>query len=132
MDAGVQVAPVVRNEAEIAARRELVQKTEEAAKVAREKARELLLSVLDDKQRKELDTLRYFTVMSEKSKRIYRINTGMGVSRNIDEVNEKGVVIKRLCAHHSDYQIPDWDHFVSQKLMLEHAEEDFRKIANFS
>lgn len=124
------------------------QKAEQAAQAERErlererlakaqelvlaKAKALLNSVLTAEQQAEVAAHRYFTVISKASQRRYRVRVDGGPSRNIIEVDAQGKAVRRLCAHTYAKGVIGDDHFVVQKLMLEHAEDEVLKVANFS
>ena len=96
---------------------------------ARERAAKLLQEQLTPKQREELAAKGFFSleVLSATGKRIYRINRGR--SRNVQEVDQNGKILKTLCAHPM-IQCPDEDTMLTQKLMLEACEPEFLKVAN--
>lgn len=132
--------PVQETAAEIAARAEqyrireaeLRKEAEEQAELAKEaeaRAEQLLTEHLNAEQREQFQRERRFTVISKDGQRRYRINTGY--SRNIERIDEAGKRLKTLCAHPKE-QLPDYDHMLAQKLMLEHSEDEFLQIANVS
>lgn len=95
------------------------------------RARKLLREHLTDVEHQQLAEEGYFEIESESGRR-YRIYQGF--SRNIVEIDpETGLAVARLCAH-GGYasKMPTEDHMLAQKLMLQAAEKDFRKIANIS
>ncbi len=98
-------------------------------KIAEEKALQLLLENLEENQAEIFKRTGAIPVVA-KSGRKYSIRKG--TSGNVDELNEKDAVWKRLCFHPADYNIPVYDVMLAQKLMLENCEEEARKIANFS
>ena len=100
-------------------------KRQEAA-AADERAEQLLRAFLSPEQRKHLDEMSAFLVQSE-SERVYRIKRGR--SRNIEELDENGKIVARLCAHPSEL-VPDPDTMLAQKIMLESNEDEFLRIAN--
>lgn len=95
---------------------------------ARQRSRELLLEHLTDAQRETFEKNQWFVVQGGKSKKEYRIRTSSGYTGNIDEMRSDKVVA-RWCFHAS-YEIPEYDHYLSQKIALELDEERFLKIAN--
>jgi hypothetical protein len=108
------------------ARLEEERKLEEARrKAAKDKARKLLLEALDETQREEFNSKRFFHVTSKTGKR-YRLE--YGVCGNIKEVDERGAVQTILCAHPKN--VPCEDSLFSQKLALENDENTIRKVAN--
>lgn len=118
-------------EAERARQREAKAKEEyekaQAARIAAEaRARELLLSVLSDQQREEYERTKAFRVKAADGKE-YRLKHGW--AGNVEELDEFGKAIARLCIHPSA-AIPEADNLVAQKLMIETDPESFRRIAN--
>ena len=95
---------------------------------ARKKAEALLKANLNKAQRKQFKKDKYFTVYGGKTKRRYHIREG--TISNITECDENGILKRRLCAHPLD--VPVHDTMLAQKLMLEHDEETFLRVANFS
>lgn len=96
---------------------------------ANARAELLLKENLDAKQLQELAGTDRFTVISKDGTRHYRIFRGR--SRNIERIDALGRRMHTLCAHPVD-DVPDADTMLTQKLMLEHCEEDFLKVANRS
>lgn len=88
-------------------------------------AEELLLSCLNDVQKKSLEENGYFELIS-KNGNIYRIWRGR--SNNVIKM-EEGKCVTRLCAHPREY-VPNSDTMLAQALMLQYAEEQFLSIAN--
>ena len=70
-----------------------------------------------------------FIMVSVNSGNRYKINKGR--VRNIEQVDAEGKRLRFLCVHPKD-NVPNYDTMLSQKLMLEHCEDEVRKIANFS
>jgi len=93
---------------------------------AKEKAEELLLSLLDENQREDLKENNSFVILSELEKR-YRIRRGRVM--NVTELDEQNKRIASYCAH-PFMSVPDADTMVSQLLMLQHNEQEFLSIAN--
>jgi hypothetical protein len=107
-------------------------RTQASRNEALDRAEKLLHKVLNPKQREELKEKNFFTLETfSKSgeRRLYRIRRGR--SGNVEQVDEAGNRIKRLCAHPIE-AVPDADTMVGQKLWLEGAEEEFLRIANHS
>lgn len=99
-------------------------KRERAAASAR--ARELLFDNLTDQQRSDLKRDGFFFVPSKKAGRKYRLRKGR--AGNVDVIqNER--ILHRLCAHPQLY-VPDDDTRLAQKLMIEHQEDEFLRLAN--
>ncbi len=100
--------------------------------LAERRAEKLLQETLSAKQREELASKGFFTletIAKSGERRIYRIKRGR--TANVEQVDEQGNRIKRLCAHPTAI-VPDADTMVAQKLMLESQEEEFLRIANHS
>ncbi len=108
---------------------ELAKEKESQGRTAEEKALQLLLENLTENQAEIFKVTGAIPIESP-SGRKYKINKG--ASRNIEEIDEKGIRKAHLCFHPCDYAIPVHDVMLAQKLMLEVCEEDARKIANFS
>lgn len=99
----------------------------EAKRAAAEKRAGVLLeSVLSPQECKRLADSGYFIVRGRSGCR-YRIRRGR--SGNIDVVDKEGFITARLCAH-PVLHVPDSDTMLAQKLMLEHDEAAFLKVAN--
>lgn len=138
-----------RSEVELAAeraRREELQRKyekERAARIAAErKAHELLMACLTPAQRREYQEHRRFTVKLRNGN-VYQI--WKGFQGNVlrvepDAVKQQGRnprALERLCVHgYSDTILggwmPDEDHMLGQKLLLEADEATFRRTANIS
>jgi len=104
---------------------EETKKREEIARLANEKAEELLRSLLTEEQIKKLETEDWFpVVVNDKEYRIERGSRGNVV--RIDKHKKY-----RYCIHPTEL-VPDADTMIAQKLMLESNEEQFLKIANRS
>lgn len=104
---------------------QLAKEREERVK-AEARARELLLSVLRHEQREQFERDGHFLVTGRSGRR-YRLRPGRVA--NVDVIDRAGRVTHRLCAHPAPL-IPDCDTLVAQKLMLEHDDEAFTRIAN--
>lgn len=99
---------------------------------ARERAEKLLQEALSAEQRAQLADKGYFelvTLSTGGARRRYRIKRGQ--AGNIQQLDESGRVLKRLCAHPREV-VPDADAMLAQKLWLEAREEEFLRIANHS
>lgn len=101
---------------------------EEKRGVASKRARELLIGTLSPEQRETFTKNGWFVVEGGKSKKKYRIQ-GRGYQGNIDVLDARNNVQYRLCVHCS-HDLPLEDHLLSQKTMLELAEDDIIKLAN--
>lgn len=99
--------------------------------LARDRAQRILQENLTDAQREELAQNGHFTltVHAGEERRLYRIKRGR--SRNVQQVDDNGRVLKTLCAH-PGIACPDEDTMLAQKLMLETQEREFLRIANHS
>lgn len=95
-------------------------------KVAAELAEELLKEHLDDDQRQEFERSRIFHVIGQTGKR-YRVKCAR--SGNVEELDDKGQAVNRFCIHPVEL-VPDQDTLLAQKLLLQHDEAEFRRIAN--
>lgn len=113
---------IAAREAQRAARVQAEQKRSEAA----ERARELLLKHLTPEQRETYVSNGWFVVEGGRSKKRYRIHTRT-YAGNIDVLDGDKTEV-RLCCHCAD-AIPQHDHHLAQKLMLEAAEDDFLRAA---
>ncbi|HSE44787.1 MAG TPA: hypothetical protein VLA89_05615 [Gemmatimonadales bacterium] len=94
---------------------------------AREKAEVLLRSCLTPEQVAELEQHKRFLV-SVASGRRYQIRRGQ--AGNVIEIDKAGKPIARFCIHGSEE--PEGDTMLAQKLLLEHDEAAFLRIANKS
>lgn len=102
------------------------------AREARKTAQQLLEDNLTVEQREELRKHRYFTVHGQGHEpRRYLVKAGKGRHGNIVEVDEAGRELRDLCASPRG-NIPEGDYLLGQKLWLENAEEEFRRVANFT
>jgi hypothetical protein len=102
------------------------QREREAAVV---KAKALLASLLDEKQREQLERHRFFEFVSQTGR---KMRMKHGHSRNIDELGDDGRRVRTLCAHPGQYDLVDEDHMVAQLLTLQHDEAAFLRVANAS
>lgn len=109
--------------------------TEEEARQARERefaqdraawrARELLLRNLSPRQREEFETLHRFTVVT---RRKHRYVIGNCRNQNVVRVNRRGKPMRVYCLSVLG-GVPTEDALLGQKLMLEHDEPHFLKVA---
>ncbi len=118
--------PMRAAEAQEEMHRLAVEKARTQQKEAEDRAEKLLLENLSLQQQLDYRERNYF-VINGKSGRRYRIRRAR--SGNIDVIDKKGRVEHRLCAHPNEW-VPDPDTNLAQKLMLEHDEEGFHRIAN--
>ena len=119
-------------QAEAAARAERRRVESEQAQArqqeATRKARALLDSFLSEQQRQQLQRQQFFEVIARGSRTRYRIHAG--AHGNIERLDSRGRVVAKLCCHVKDHSLPDEDHMLIQRLMLEHNEDEFVKTAN--
>jgi hypothetical protein len=96
------------------------------------KARELLLEQLTPEQRASFEQHDWFLVRGQ-SGRHYRIRDDGHVVANIEVVERDLLghdrVLHRLCGHIGEH-VPQADHLLAQKLMLEADEDAFLRLAN--
>jgi len=103
------------------------QKERDAAKQqARFRAKKILAEHLTGVQKQTLEKEGYFDVqVVGRNFRIYNDR----YQHNVFELDDQGKKIREFCAHTS-HACPQEDHSLAQKLMLEHALENFQEIAN--
>lgn len=90
------------------------------------RAEELLLANLSYAQKNEYKQTQSFTVIGTKDRR-FRVRKGR--VGNVDVIDARGIIVDRLCAHPSD-GVPDCDTMLAQKLVLEHDDDFFMRVAN--
>ena len=110
---------------------ELYAQRAEAARIATERSRQLLLSHLTKQQRQTFESNLWFVVEGGRSKQRYRIH-GNSYSGNIhvlqrDLLGDRAT--HRLCCHCAD-GVPLYDHLLAQKLHLQYDEDAFLRMAN--
>lgn len=94
---------------------------------APERARELFEAQLTSQQREDYQQFGYIDIVGSEGHR-YRIFTNMGVSGNVLwESETSGMWRGGLCAYYPE--VPTYDTFLGQKLMLETDEQKFLKKA---
>jgi hypothetical protein len=101
---------------------------ERAAAAAR--AEILLTESLTAAQAAELQQTNAFhltTIAADGTRRRYRIRRGR--AGNVDQLDDAGRVLKRLCIHPT-LAVPDADTMLAQKLLLETDEATFLRVAN--
>lgn len=128
---GISAEQMVAREQQQAARRDEAIRAEGEKALARKRAQTLLRENLDPAQREELATKGHFTitVLEGDARRTYRIKKGR--SRNVQQIDDSGRVLKTLCAHPL-IACPDEDTMLVQKLWLETREHEFLQVANHS
>jgi hypothetical protein len=97
---------------------------------AKKRARELLIEHLTPAQKRTFAKNDWFVVEGGKSKTRYRISAKNSLVANIDVMTVDGKITHRLCGHCDPGKLPLHDHLLAQKMMLEHAEDEFLKLAN--
>ncbi len=97
-------------------------------KVAPQRAEQLLLEHLTIEQRHTYWRYGWFIVRGQSGTR-YSIWTKDPLYSNVCELDESGQIVSQLCAH-AAVNLPRCDQLLTQKLMLEHHEAEFRRIAN--
>jgi hypothetical protein len=90
------------------------------------RARALLVSMLDVKQRKQYERERFFEVVARGSRRRYRIREG--THGNVRLLDDSGKEVTSYCAQ--PLGVPVGDSMLAQALMLEHDEDAFLRVAN--
>lgn len=115
---------------EIRERRRARAEAEARARIAAAEAAELLLgSCLSPEQRAQLAEGDYFEVRAigpDGQGTTYRIERGS--VGNVFELDGEGRKVRGFCIHPAD--VPEGDAMLAQMLMIRHAHEDFRRIAN--
>lgn len=96
---------------------------------AKARAESLLLENLSELQRYDYIRRGYFEIQGQSGRR-YQIGRS-GTSGNVIEVDGKGVQVAKWCCN-LGYEVgcPEGDHYLGQKLHLEHNEAEFLKTAN--
>jgi len=97
-------------------------------KAAHDRAEKLLLDYLTPEQRETYRRYGWFVVRGQSGNH-YSIWKNNGLYCNICELGEYGQIVSRLCAH-AAINVPMGDHLLTQKLMLEHHEAEFQRVAN--
>lgn len=91
----------------------------------------LLMRRLTPEQRRTMRKNKWFMVTGGKTGTRYRINTRGSICANVDVLadnNER--VVHKLCAHAQAATVPTGDQLLTQKIMLEWAEDEFLARAN--
>jgi hypothetical protein len=100
----------------------------ERARIASERAKQILLDHLTPEQCDMVEKNGWFVIEGGLTGKKYKIKSG-GVAGNIEELDDNGKMIAKYCCH-LNYQYPNSDHHLAQKLMLEWDEEEFLRKAN--
>jgi hypothetical protein len=125
-------------------KRAVVQRKKEAEKrlfteTSKERARRLLSSMLSPEQREEFqeDDCFHLRVIDGKTgdERVYRIDQGF--QGNVKLLGPDGRPVKSYCIHakttdDEGRRLPNEDHMLAQKLLLQTDEKSFLQIANMS
>ena len=90
-------------------------------------ALELLESTLTPQQREDFLKDNAFFVVS-KSGKVYQIRKGR--QQNIYEMDANRKLVKKYCVVPQESDIPTGDILLMQKLLIEHAEDEFLRKAN--
>jgi hypothetical protein len=90
------------------------------------KAQQLLFQQLNMKQRLNWSKRGFFDVKVRD--KMYRINRGR--VGNVEQIDNDGNVLIRLCCHTVSLDIPDSDNAMAQLLMLRFREQEFLSMAN--
>lgn len=127
-------APAIVHDEQWHEERRIVTEREERSrqqlKDASVKAKELLLEHLTPSQRRTLEEKGWFLITGGKSGKIYRLSS-RSIAGNVEEMSKEGKALARYCCH-LDHRYPTHDHHLAQKIMLEHNEEEFLRLANRS
>jgi hypothetical protein len=105
-------------------------------RIAQRRARELLLSMLDEVQAQQWESERAFTIETADGARRYRIRHGVAgnimLVKDGDREAPPDGWLRRFCFHayHPDGSMPVEDHVLAQKLYIEADEESFLQLAN--
>lgn len=99
----------------------------ERRKQATERARQLLVAMLDREQQEEFAKNRSFIVHTKDRQRRYQVT--YGTAGNVLLLNPAGQTIAKFCIHPEE-EVPTPDVMLAQKLLLETDEQQFLKIAN--
>lgn len=100
-------------------------------------ARRLLRSLLNPEQRRVYNDFGFFFV--HKDDRIYKVHGYMGVqlveSKHVNYVDgewtiNESRILKHYCLHNVDDDMPQADVLITQKMLLDGAEDHFLEIAN--
>ncbi len=105
---------------------------QEGRKAAHDRAVKLLEEHLTPKQVETFRKNNWFVVEGGRSKKRYAICAGGSAAGNIRELNGDHREVAQLCCHipYGVEDLPLPDHFLAQKLFLEHDEDEFLARAN--
>jgi hypothetical protein len=96
-----------------------------AEKEAADRAEEILLEHLEEPQKKQWKERQEFVVLSQTGRK-FKITKQR--NQNVLEINRLGKRMQGFCIVRPD--VPLSDQLLMQKLLLEHAEDDFMRIAH--
>ena len=130
---GRELARTVRAEERDRRRREIIvanrrRSRELRKRIAARRARRLLMECLSPEQREDLERANRFRVHLP-SGRVYEV--AKGYAGNVYLLDVAGRRRTRFCIH-GPSSLPDEDHMLAQKLLLETDEEEFCRVANAS
>jgi hypothetical protein len=99
---------------------------DELRRKARATARKTLLTLLSDRQKEQLAREEVFELRIDD--RIYRVRPG----NTVQQLDAAGKVLCSFCIHPypAEGWIPEDDHAIAQKLLLEADEQEFLRLAN--
>ena len=108
----------------------------EAQDTASRRALATFIEVLNTEERESYERDKCIYVRSQRGRR-YRIKCVKGQSGNVELLNEHGATTAGFCVHpaydrSSGMLLPDADAWITQKLFLEHDEDQFLKVANLT
>ena len=104
---------------------EQIRVEQEAREKAEQRAKELLMSLLDEVQKAMFEKEKYFHVVGQSGK-VYRIRKGRAGNLRLIEDNKE---VEKYCVH-PDEQVPDEDTMVAQLIMLKHRENELIGMSN--
>jgi len=113
-----------------AERERIYAKSVEDREAAHAKALHLFLSVLRPEELETYKKEECIYVRGSRGRR-YRIRCNRSQSGNVDWLDEKGNKLASLCCHPREL-VPNPDAWMVQKLTLEHDEDHFTQLANYS
>jgi len=107
------------------AERKRAEEREKKVAVARVTARKTLRTLLDDHQKEQLEREGLFDLRIDD--RIYRVRPG----NTVQQLDATGKVLCSFCIHpYANEWLPEDDHAIAQKLLLEADEGEFLRLAN--
>lgn len=108
----------------------------EAQDAASQRALATFVEVLNEQEREAYEKEKCIYVRSQHGRR-YRIRCTKGQSGNVELLDDHGKATAGFCVHpaydrSTGHLLPDADAWVTQKLFLEHDEDQFLKVANLT